>query len=248
MKTTDTGAPQRMKIGGAEAVQRLRVTFSQSGAMRYVGHLDVVRTWERALRRAGTPLAYSGGFNPGPRLYFASGLPLGATGRAEIVDVLLVEAMPPAAFQAAIGSQLPVGLTVLHVEEAPLKTPALQAVLLSSLWQIDVESDASPEQLAERVQTLLAQPSIPAQKRRKGQQKSYDLRPLILAVSYDGQPEPGWRRLSVTLRSEPSATGRADALLEALGLGEALARIERVQLTFAEIYEEVNLESEPPTF
>jgi radical SAM-linked protein len=221
------------KPSNAPAVQRLRITFSQTGALRYVGHLDMVRTWERGLRRAGVALAYSGGFNPGPRLYFASGLPLGATGRAEIVDVLLSQAMQPAAFQAAIGAQLPAGLTVLHVEEAPLKAPALQAVLLASLWQIDVESDLSPEQLADRVQTLLAQPTIPAQKRRKGQQKSYDLRPLILTIRYDGQPEPGWHRLSVTLRSEPSATGRADAVLEALGLGEALARIERMQMSFA---------------
>jgi radical SAM-linked protein len=82
-----------MSTVNAEAVQRLRITFSQAGALRYVGHLDMVRTWERGLRRAGVPLAYSGGFNPGPRLYFASGLPLGATGRAEIVDVLLTEAM-----------------------------------------------------------------------------------------------------------------------------------------------------------
>ncbi len=237
METTNhADAPQARpgeKPSNAPAVQRLRITFSQTGALRYVGHLDMVRTWERGLRRADVALAYSGGFNPGPRLYFASGLPLGATGRAEIVDVLLSQAMPPAAFQAAVGAQLPAGLTLLHVEEAPLKTPALQAVLLSSRWQIDVESDASPEELASRVHGLLAQPAIPAQKRRKGQPKRYDLRPLILAMSYDGQPEPGWHRLSVTLRSEPSATGRADAVLEALGLDEALARIERVQMSFA---------------
>ena len=90
-----------MKTANAEAVQRLRVTFSQTGALRYVGHLDMVRTWERGLRRAGIPLAYSGGFHPGPRFYFASGLPLGATGSAEIIDVLLTETLTPEAFLAA---------------------------------------------------------------------------------------------------------------------------------------------------
>ncbi len=221
-----------MITANAEAVQRLRVTFSQGGALRYVGHLDVVRTWERGLRRARVPLAYSGGFHPGPRLYFASGLPLGATGRAEIVDVLLTEAMAPEAFLAAVGSHLPAGLALSQAEEAPLKTPALQGLLQASVWQVDVQSDEPPAALADRSAALLAQETIAARKRRKGRLAEYDLRPLILDVIYAGQPEPGWHRLAMTLRSEPSATGRADAVLAALGLGEAVARIERVQLVF----------------
>lgn len=222
-----------MTTSNAEAVQRLRVTFSQTGALRYVGHLDMVRTWERALRRAGAPLAYSGGFNPGPRLYFASGLPLGATGRAEIVDVLLTETMAPNAFLAAVGPHLPAGLSLVHAAEAPLKTPALQGVLRASAWQVDVQSDVAPAALAGRVETLLAQETVTAHKQRKGRPVDYDLRPLILAMGYAGQPEPGWHRLSMTLRSEPSATGRADAVLAALGLGDSVARIERMQLIFA---------------
>ncbi len=202
----------------AEAVQRLRVTFSQAGALRYVGHLDVVRTWERGLRRAGVPLAYSGGFNPGPRLYFASGLPLGATGRAEIVDVLLTEVMAPDAFLAAVEPHLPAGLALIRAEETTLKTQALQGLLRASVWQVDVQSDESPAALTSRIDALLAQEAIPAHKRRKGRDASYDLRP---------------HSLTMTLRSEPSATGRADAVLAALGPGEALARIERVQLIFA---------------
>lgn len=214
-------------------MQRLRVTFSQGGALRYVGHLDMVRTWERGLRRAGIPLAYSSGFNPGPRLYFASGLPLGATGCAEIVDVLLTEPMAPDAFLAALGPHLPAGLALIRAAEAPLKTPALQAVLHASLWQVDVQSDVPCDALASRVEALLAESTIPARKRRKGREAAYDLRPLVIDLDYTGQPEPGWHRFSMTLRSEPSATGRADAVLAALGLGEAVARIERVRLIFA---------------
>jgi radical SAM-linked protein len=226
-------AAARERPVNAEAVRRLRITFSHSGALRYVGHLDMVRTWERGLRRAGAPLAYSGGFNPGPRLYFASGLPLGATGRAEIVDVLLTEAMAPDAFLAAVGPHLPAGLVLIRAEEAPVKTPALQGLLRASVWQVDVQSDEPPAALAGRVKALLAQGTVTANKRRKGRPTDYDLRPLILEMSYDGQPEPGWHRIAMTLRSEPSATGRADAVLAALGLGEAVASIERVQLIFA---------------
>ena len=221
-----------MKATNTEAVQRLRVTFSQTGALRYVGHLDMVRTWERGLRRAGVPLAYSGGFHPGPRFYFASGLPLGATGRAEIVDVLLTEAMEPEAFLAAVAPHLPPGLSLVDATEAPLKTPALQGLLQASVWQVDVQSNEPPAALAGRIEALLAAETVTATRRRKGRQVDYDLRPLIMDVSYAGQPEPGWHRLAMTLRSEPSATGRADAVLAALGLGDAVARIERVQLVF----------------
>lgn len=237
MKTTNGGAGENPapapRAPNAEAVQRLRVTFSQSGPLRYVGHLDMVRVWERGLRRAGAPLAYSGGFHPGPRLYFASGLPLGATGRAEVVDVLLTEALAPDVFLAALGPHLPAGLALIRVEEAPLKTPALQGLLLASVWQVDVQSDEAPAALAGRVEKLLAQDEVVTEKRRKGRLVGYDLRPLLLALRYEGSPAPGWHRLAMTLRSEPSATGRADAVLAALGLSDAVARIERVRLIFA---------------
>ncbi|HSN74484.1 MAG TPA: TIGR03936 family radical SAM-associated protein, partial [Anaerolineae bacterium] len=168
----------------------------------------------------------------GPRFYFASGLPLGATGRAEIVDVLLTEDMAPEAFLATVGPHLPSGLSLVRAEKAPLKTPALQGVLRASVWQVDVQSDEPPAELSGRVDALLAGEAAMTSKRRKGRQVEYDLRPLVLAISYQRQPEPGWNRLHMTLRSEPSATGRADAVLAALGLGEAVARIERVQLIF----------------
>ncbi len=63
---------------------------------------------------------------------------------------------------------------------------------------------------------------------------SYDLRPLVLEMQYAGETEPGWQRLLLTLRSEPSATGRVDAVLEALELGEVVSRIERQRLVFAD--------------
>ena len=66
---------------------RLRIIFSKSGPLRYTGHLDLQTTWERTIRRAGLPLAYTHGFHPGPRIQIASALPLGFIGQAEIVDI-----------------------------------------------------------------------------------------------------------------------------------------------------------------
>jgi len=68
---------------------RLRITFSKEGWLIYSSHLDLMRVWERALRRAGAPLAYSGGFNPRPKLQIARALPLGHVGEGELIDVWL---------------------------------------------------------------------------------------------------------------------------------------------------------------
>ena len=73
---------------------RIRITFSKSGAMQYVGHLDLHRSWERTFRRSGLPLAYSQGFHPQPRLNLACALPRGFTSQCEIFDAWLEQDVP----------------------------------------------------------------------------------------------------------------------------------------------------------
>ncbi|MEZ4771491.1 MAG: TIGR03936 family radical SAM-associated protein [Caldilineales bacterium] len=215
-------------------VQRLRVTYSHQGPLRYVGHLDVVRTWERALRRAEVPMAYSEGYNPQAKLQFASGLPLGTTGRAELMDVVLNEELDPAAFVQRVSPHLPAGLAIVSVAEAPVKTKALQGLLRASEWQADVQTDLDVDELDSRVRTFMESASVEATRKRKGKPVRYDLRSLVLAMQVTNPVEPGWQRLQMTLRSEPSATGRVDAVLRALGLGDEVARIERQRLIFAD--------------
>ncbi len=70
-------------------IMRARITFSKSGPLRYIGHLDLQTLWERAARRAGLPLAYSNGFHPQAKIYFAAALPLGFSSRAEVMDMRL---------------------------------------------------------------------------------------------------------------------------------------------------------------
>src|SRR5512136_2650651 len=80
---------------------RLRITFSKTGALRYTGHLDLQTVWERTIRRAGLPLAYTHGFHPGPKIQIASALPLGFIGRLEIVDIWLQESSAQGGVPAA---------------------------------------------------------------------------------------------------------------------------------------------------
>ena len=97
-------------------VQRMRVTFATADTVKYVGHLDMHRAWERAIRRAGLPLAYTQGFNPQARLQSAAALPVGFTGQGEVADVFLNEALEPAEFLSRLTAALPPGIRPLRAE------------------------------------------------------------------------------------------------------------------------------------
>ena len=81
---------------------RVRITFAKTDAMRFTGHLDLHRAWERTFRRAGLPLAYTQGFSPHPRINLASALPLGFTSERELVDIWLEQELPASAVTAAL--------------------------------------------------------------------------------------------------------------------------------------------------
>jgi hypothetical protein len=122
---------------------------------------------------------------------------------------------------------------LLAAEEVPLKAKALQALMLSSTWQVDVESGLTSHDLSHRIGQLLAQDSVPRSRQRKGRPVAYDLRPLILTLRYQGQPAAGRHRLLLQLRSAPTATGRPDEVLAALGLEDCPVHLERMACQFA---------------
>ena len=96
--------------------QRIHITFATADTVKYVGHLDMHRAWERAIRRAGLPSAYTQGFNPQARLQLAAALPVGFTGQGEVADVFLNEALDPAEFLNRLAAALPPGIRPLHAE------------------------------------------------------------------------------------------------------------------------------------
>lgn len=219
-------------------MQRIRLTFSKEGALRYVGHLDLAKTWERILRRAGLPVAYSLGFHPQPKLQFASALPVGCASTAEVMDVIMAEPVTPEAALQALAPQLPEGLRVLAAVEVPLAAPALQAALQSADYTLSVETDEPIEMIRRRVQALLDSPTLPRERRGK----RYDLRPLVLDLRVEPAPPTlpgtackGERRITLRARlraSQDAGAGRPDEVLDALGLGGAPAQICRTALNF----------------
>jgi radical SAM-linked protein len=208
--------------------QRLRITFARGENVRYVGHLDMVRTWERIVRRAGLPMAYSEGFNPQPRLSFAAALPVGCTSDQEVLDVILSEPRDPAEIRDRLNQAAPEGITVLDVAEVPYSAPALQTQIRAAEFVVTLLDPISPQDARQRVQALMNADSLERTRRHK----SYDLRPLILGMSVEAS-ETGQVQVGMTLKAEESGTGRPDEVVAALGIDAAAVRIHRRRLIFA---------------
>ena len=216
----------------ANYVQRLRMKFSKIGPTRYISHLDLARALERALNRARVPVSYTQGYNPRPRMQFASALPLGFTSEAELADVWLEEEMVPAEAREQIMSRMAPGIVVHEVWEVPLDAPAMQASTLETAYvaQVDDVIDLGEDsidraELRQRVEGLLAAESV--MRERRG--KEYDLRPLVLELDLE-EDETGVLLLTMRLLLQPGKTGRPDEVLDALGLDPLSVRVHRTKI------------------
>lgn len=211
--------------------QRMRVWFATDDTVKYVGHLDMHRTWERAIRRARLPLAYTQGFNPQARLQFAAALPVGFTGQGEVADVYLNEELAPVEFVQRLSDALPPGIRPLRAEPTPRETPSLQSQVHGAHYRVEVETEDDEGVFTERLAEFLAMPEAWRERRKGKDIARYDLRPLIQDLRYTGRAPYG-HAFEVTMRAEPGATGRPDELLAEIGYETAPRRIVRLALQF----------------
>ncbi len=203
---------------------RVRATFSKTMAMRFTGHLDVQRAWERALRRGNLPLAYSQGFKPHPKLNLTAPLPLGFTGTNEMIDIWLDYRMELNTVKSKIAAALPPGLWITAVIEVDVFGPKLPSLLMGAVYTIRLQI-ADPS-LDDRVSAFLSQDKHIRERRKK----SYDLRPLVKVLRVLPENHNNQQRLLAELSATPGETGRPDEVLYALGLHPHDAHIERTAL------------------
>jgi radical SAM-linked protein len=175
-------------------VQRLRLRYAKRGRLRFTSHRDFQRALERALRRAGVPMAFSAGFSPHPKISFAGAAPTGAASEAEYAELGLAVAQDPEAVRITLDAALPDGLDVLAMVEA--EGPALAERLQASHWQIEAPG-AEASALADAAQALLARETVEVERLTKNGRKVFDIRPAILRLQV-GDPPP-------ELRPDPAA-------------------------------------------
>jgi radical SAM-linked protein len=202
---------------------RVRITFSKTGALRYIGHLDLNTIWERAARRAGLPLAYSQGFHPQPKMTFASALPLGFSSRCEVMDMRFNEDIDLASLSTRLQNAMPSGIGIIHVQSVNEHEPPLQTQIISAEYEVTLTEAANESELKWNMDEVMASLSLP--RTRRG--KSYDLRPLIEKIELLSE-----NKILMQLAAREGATGRPEEVLDVLGIKIEYARVERTNLIF----------------
>lgn len=217
---------------GREARQRLRVTFAKGEEIKYISHLDMMRLWERVLRRAQVPMAYSKGYNPRPKLAIAAPLAVGFTSHGEVMDIVLSRRISPYSFAKRVAPQLlPPGLEILSVEEVYPALPSLQSQVRYSEYEAVISTGESLAKMRERLERILKAENLPWRRERKCRTREFDMRPLIDALWLKGRFD-GDYVLGMCLQTDSQATGRPDEVLEAMGLAGAVRSIQRTRLIF----------------
>ena len=208
---------------------RTRITFTKQGALRFTGHLDLHRLWERAMRRAELPLSYSQGFHPQPKISLASALPLGFSSRGEVLDVRYNKDIPIEEIKTRLQDNLPKDIQIAKIESIDERAPALQAQVLSATYEVHLTEPIDSTELTQKAKMIMMSESLPRERRGK----PYDLRPLIEMLSVITQPDGKvWLRMTLAARS--GATGRPEEVLNALGIEPEYTRVERTRLIFQE--------------
>jgi radical SAM-linked protein len=215
-----------------ETMQRLRIRFKRGPELKFISHLDIMRLWIRALRRAQIPLTYSEGFNPRPRISIAAPLSVGVTGENEFMDILVDRPVSPHWLMNTVNRQLPPGIEILEVYPIAIPVPSLQSQVKSALYSVEVVTGKPKHEIEDDIRRLLSLEHLPWHHERDTGRHNYDLRALIEDIKVVGCRE-GICTLEMNLRSDEIGSGRPEQVVYALGFNEHPRSIHRVKLTLS---------------
>jgi radical SAM-linked protein len=176
-------------------VQRLRVHFAKRGRLRFTSHRDFQRVFERAVRRAEVPVAFSAGFSPHPKISYVGAASTGAASEAEYLELGLTRRCDPEAVRTALDEALPVGFDVLEVVES--RGGSLADRIDASRWRVQL-TGVAPASAARAVAAFLQAPSVPVERVLKDGRRTLDARQAVV-------------RLEVVSPADSSPDGSADS-------------------------------------
>ncbi len=178
------------------------ICFKKYGAAKYISHLDLQRTADRALRRSGVPVTYSEGFNPHIRMSFAFALKVGMASEAEYLEVEMPDGTDIPAAEKAIIASFPGGLDVNWVKKKKDDTRKLMAAVSKAEYEVILPEDADFTGIQTAIGEVLKADSLPMHKKTKSGPRDFDARPLIDRIKMDMQSG----RISMLLSAQETGT------------------------------------------
>ena len=160
---------------------KVRIKFTKTGYMKFVGHLDTMRYFQKAIRRAELPVAFSGGYSPHMIMSFAAPLGVGTTSLGEYFDMELTETMPTAEIQQRLNETMVEGVTVCSVRQVEDgKASTAMALVAAADYYVSFREGKEPSvPWREKFSEFLDQKEIVVTKKTKRSEKTVDIRPFI---------------------------------------------------------------------
>ncbi len=196
-------------------VQRIRLQYAKRGRLRFSSHRDFARAFERSLRRAEVPMAYSAGFHPHPKISYVGAAPTGVGSEAEYLEIALARRCDPEALRAALDAVLPDGLDMIRAVDVEQCRPgSLAEHMDASVWQLELVAD--PAEAAGAVGQLLAAESVLVDRLTKDGLRSLDARAPIVSAEVSADPDNDTRAILRLVVRQVTPTVRPDDVLTAL--------------------------------
>lgn len=164
-------------------MQRIRLRYTKRGRLRFTSHRDFQRAFERALRRAEVPMAYSAGFTPHPKVSYANAAPTGTGSEAEYLEIALTEHRDPRKLWDLLDESLPEGLDITDAVEA--RTSGLADRLTASVWELRLDG-VEPADAERAAAAFLAADTVEVQRRAKNGMRTFDARAAVVSLDAVG--------------------------------------------------------------
>ncbi|WP_234019297.1 TIGR03936 family radical SAM-associated protein [Streptomyces sp. Tu6071] len=180
----------------APVTQRIRLRYTKRGRLRFTSHRDFQRAFERALRRAEVPMAYSAGFTPHPRVSYANAAPTGTGSEAEYLEIGLAASRDPERLRQLLDESLPTGLDIVDAVEA--RTPHLTERLQASVWDLRLDQ-VTPETAALAAEKFMARSAVEVERLTKNGVRTFDARAAVVRLGLAEQraDEPSERPCAI---------------------------------------------------
>ncbi|GAA3072030.1 TIGR03936 family radical SAM-associated protein [Streptomyces glomeratus] len=160
-------------------MQRIRLRYTKRGRLRFTSHRDFQRAFERALRRAEVPMAYSAGFTPHPKVSYANAAPTGTGSEAEYLEIALTEARDPDKLRELLDESLPAGLDV--VEAVEVRTSGLADRLEASVWELRLDG-VEPADAERAIAAFTSAGTVEVQRMTKNGVRTFDTRAAVVSL------------------------------------------------------------------
>jgi radical SAM-linked protein len=203
----------------------IRLRFSKSGKIRFIGHRDVARIFERALRAANLPVAYSEGFSPRPKVAFGLALSVGYESDNEYLDVVMSEPVDLVDAADRLVAKLPAGIGLIEIGEIEPRGTSLMEAVTSCEWEIIV-ADPDVAALQASVDALLAADRVMITRERKGKPVEDNIRPDLFSLKVLMNTDNATNRMIAELGTEGRSLRPAE-MLRALNEELTVTRVRR---------------------